>query len=198
MTRLTEEEKQDPLRKILFYDSLTDSSQAYSLMRGLALNLNDRILAAQREKLEILIPGLSENCPAVKALREEGIDFRFIDVSDDDFAYGRLMTDLWDKKEGFIILEHDVVPWPGALTELMFCDHPYCAYRYSYTPHNQISALGCMKFSQWVVNKFPDLPQNKNWSETRWSELDYEIVHPLRELVGFNIHHHEPPLAHVK
>lgn len=62
-------------------------------------------------------------------LRLEEPDTRFVDVSHSDMAYFDLFEKLWSEKETFIIVEHDVVIWPGALHEMYDCPELFCAYQ---------------------------------------------------------------------
>src|SRR6184192_307902 len=52
---------------------------------------------------------------------------RFIDVSGSDESYFDLVYQLWKEVETFVLVEHDIVPWPGAIRVIHDCEMPLCA-----------------------------------------------------------------------
>ena len=61
----------------------------------------------------------------------EDSEIFFVDVSNGPWAYIDYFQDRWDECSGFVNLEHDVVPWPGAVSALLCCSEPWCFYGYS-------------------------------------------------------------------
>jgi hypothetical protein len=51
----------------------------------------------------------------------------FVDLTDDDQGYFKLLTRLWSQGEGFVQLEENVVPIPALVQELWDCPHEWCA-----------------------------------------------------------------------
>src|SRR3989304_4422313 len=70
--------------------------------------------------VEVYVPALRDDCPAASALSVEGVDHHLA-LMFDEMGYGTLLSNLWFYGEGFIILEHDVVPFPGAIKALQEC-----------------------------------------------------------------------------
>lgn len=189
-----EEEELIP-RSILFADDLFENAkerEAYNMIRSLLLEINSKLLASHYKEVDIYIPALDYNCPAALALKQEKIKYN-IEIMKNDFSYGKFMKRLWQKNKGFILLEHDIVPWPEALTNLMYCNHPWCHYKYGIDG----STLGCIKFSDYIVQNTQDLPLTEEWKNKHWSILVDYVVFPLREKYGLP-HAHYPALAHVK
>lgn len=56
-----------------------------------------------------------------------GIDAEWVRL-DEPNSYALLVNRLWDEGAPFVIVEHDVIPWRGAVEELWECEHPNCTY----------------------------------------------------------------------
>jgi hypothetical protein len=110
-------------------------------------------------------------------------------------AYGDSLTGFWERGEGFINLEADVAPWPGALTELWYCPEPWCAL--PIIVHDAINErnLGVMKFSSSFIAHHPDVwrtyPRNAIFD---WRSLDAWLYEQLRPQLP---HRHLPPALHL-
>lgn len=75
---------------------------------------------------------------------------------DDDRGYPEFLKARWEEGKTFINVEHDVVPWAGALESLWECDHRWCAFAYGdeiYTDDNHTPVFGCCKFSSEFMKK---------------------------------------------
>lgn len=72
-------------------------------------------------------------------------------LMDDDEGYPRFLKRRWSEERTFINVEHDVVPWDGALESLWACEQPWCAFAYRaeeiYAEDNHTPVFGCCKFS---------------------------------------------------
>lgn len=146
--------------------------------------------------MEVYVPSPNSDCPAGSALSVEGVDHHLVVVFD-DLAYGELLSYLWKYGEGFILLEHDVVPFPGAMDKLEECDEDWCVHKYPPAPNKLYYSLGCIKVSSKLIEQTSDAPERFNWTETRWSNLDSRVYPAIMEKIK-SPHVHEPPLAHVK
>jgi hypothetical protein len=121
-----------------------------------------------------------------------------------DRGYGELLAELWrTSPDGFILVEDDVAPWPGAVYALMECDEPWCAYDYSigaeggFGVMRGLMGLGCMKFNGWLVADNPALPVR--WAGTHWRQLDAAVHAAIEAGTGLRApHEHEPGVAHCK
>lgn len=146
--------------------------------------------------MKIVIPAISEDCPAALALRKEGVFFELV-LMHDDISYSKFLCDLWKAKESFVLIEHDIVPWPGAIRQLIGCPKLWCSYQYPLAPYKLRPALGCMKVKDTVINHYPSLHLEHSWSGRHWSQMDGPVCSALENSVG-KTHIHNPPLAHVK
>ena len=154
----------------------------------------------------VIVNPHSTRSPAELALETEGIKCEVISVEethsyegDSSYAYVDLLGKLWDKGETFINLEHDVVPWPGALDELYNCDQPCCRFSYPMFPPGSRderifgAGIGCIKFTEEVIrNTTAD-----SWLHLAWWELDGQIISEIKG-AGYAIHEHSPDVAHVR
>lgn len=146
--------------------------------------------------MEVYVPAVDAGCPAASALSVEGVDFHLA-LMLDDLGYGTLLSYLWKVGEGFIVVEHDVVPFPGAIDGLRECKEEWCVHKYPPAPKTLYYALGCMKVSDSLIERARDLPDRFNWEETEWNQLDGKVYPAIMEQIKLP-HVHEPPLAHVK
>lgn len=114
-------------------------------------------------------------------------------IMQDDLHYGRLVQSLWQAGEGFILVEHDIAPWPGALQQMIDCPEPCCAYEYP-TERVMRNALGCVKFDASVLrNNF-----SQSWHTIPWHQLDGAILPRLLMWYGVGRHFHTPAVAHAR
>jgi hypothetical protein len=136
--------------------------------------------------------------PPALALTMEGLEVVEV-VMNERHHYGRLFTELWQGGEGFTLVEHDIVPWPGAIAELEACPNECCAFEY---PNGIIHAeprsgwcvsLGCIKFATSLLAR---VPCDGEWQNRGWDELDGAVFATLQGEV--EVHVHGPPVAHVK
>lgn len=129
------------------------------------------------------------DCPAAWALATEGVAYGAT-LNLDPFDYGSHFSDLWNEGKPFIVVEHDIVPWPGALKELWECDQPWCGYPFPQPDHNLANGFGVAKYR-------PRGSAPEEWPETEWRYLDGAVVPVLHERIG-RIHLHGPPVAHAR
>jgi hypothetical protein len=104
------------------------------------------------------------------------IPARFDDVGQDEYAYARWFQSLWKLGHDFIIVEHDVLPWPGAITKLEQCVNVWCGLN---------TSLQCTKFSP---SRLGDCPVSE---PTHWQMLDHTVFRALG-LENFCEHSPEP------
>jgi len=148
--------------------------------------------------MKIICPYTKLNQVTEFALRtEHRYDVEFVNVSNSDYAYFNLVYKLWEEKETFVIIEHDIVPWPGALKKIYWCPRPLCIYL---APHgmgeNSYSlGWGISKYSKKLIKDHPfHLHDSKLTRE--WHHLDGELVTRLIEN-GTQLHIHHPPVLHL-
>lgn len=118
-------------------------------------------------------------------LQMQQVDYRewWCEASPQD--YPRMLAYAWSDGEPFIVVEHDVLPWPGALDELQECTSPWCAF--PYIQGVKLSAfLGCTKIT-------PDGPYP---SHDSWMVSD-QAVNVAMQAQGWTLHLHWPPVVHL-
>jgi len=161
--------------------------------------------------MRVIVPAIDKDCLASHALRAEGI-YHQTRICEGPCGYGKLIADLWQEGKGFILVEHDIVPWPGALQAMWECSEYWCGYPYIYPYHTYAPdskrmllhshAFGCVKFSDVLVKGWPDLPAEHKWDEHRWDDLDgyigRSIVFALKNECVSGWHEHNPPVAHIR
>lgn len=88
-----------------------------------------------------------------------GYDYIPVDVS--VRGYSDFLLERWREGESFINIEHDVVPWPGAIEAIAECPEPWCGYAYhvgaSLDPHPYWHPmLGCVKIGAELIRRTAD------------------------------------------
>jgi hypothetical protein len=110
-------------------------------------------------------------------------------------TYGQTLTRYWQVGQSFINVEHDIVPWPGALEKLWSCgpdvvDARWCGYEYPVGYSGKYGrSLGCVLFHGDFMRAHPDV----SWADIRWNHLDSAVF----QTMGHTWHTHTPPVAHL-
>jgi hypothetical protein len=124
-----------------------------------------------------------------------GLSPRFAPVSH-DHDYWKLFCELWREGKTVVLIEHDVLPWPGAIEELLACPALWCSCSYringGYGIHH---AFGCTKISADFMQLLPDVWQRIINRE--WHALDSQLCHAALQ-AGQVPHPHRPPAIHLK
>jgi hypothetical protein len=111
----------------------------------------------------------------------------------DDYSLHKFFVNRWAEKETFIIVEHDVVVWPGAIEAIWNCESDLCLYDRHLPIHRKRvltteAPLACMKISKKFIEDHPNL-----WDKPIvWNETDIEIVK-----TGVNLHQHFPSVVNA-
>src|ERR1700752_1918127 len=82
----------------------------------------------------------------------------FVDCSQ-EWAFPNYFRQRWNEGETFINIEHDVVPWLGAVEELWDCPHDWCYFDYHSMPGKcecEPPPIGLVKFSETFIQQVPD------------------------------------------
>jgi hypothetical protein len=120
---------------------------------------------------------------------------RFVDVSSDDQAYWRLLTDLWRKGEDFCIVEQDNVPAPGVLQEIESCPEEWCG-----EPYLLGGQWGCrfgvVRFRGALMARYPFIPDAIK--ARSWHALDSAWINHLRLVGPQEPHWHWPAAKHLR
>ena len=83
----------------------------------------------------------------------------------DDYQYWQFLRERWEAGENFINIEHDCIPWPGAIESLEQCPYNWCGFWYHLKCHRQFPLdsrkdsipLGCVKIGKEVIQRTIDI-----------------------------------------
>lgn len=158
--------------------------------------------------MELIVPYTVKFNEQVRHLNADGWSANYFYVGNSQEDYFNLLNSYWDKKQGFILVEHDIIPWPGALNTFLNCPEPWCGFQYLYPPPKgyKILANGCTKFSKTLIDAVPDLFDiiEKDAGlffdpievPKGWTTLDGRMNAILRSF-DFEPHVHMPPVVHL-
>lgn len=127
------------------------------------------------------------------------------DVSGGDWAYNHYLSDSWYAGRTFINLEHDIVPWPGAVESIDQCEKPWCFYGYRADLRMvEIGAanFGLVKFSDVLIattkNVWKDMRDDPDYSPINkpWRFNDLWFFQYATKL-GFVPHQHWPSVLNA-
>ncbi len=111
-----------------------------------------------------------------------------------EYGYYNLLADLWRAGETFVVIEHDIVVYPGAIGAMLDCDHGWCGTVYPYRAA-EIACLGCTKFSAEFIAAHPGVPAWVAAREHGWRYLDTQWA---AALLPERIHEHRPAVGHER
>ena len=91
------------------------------------------------------------------------------------YSYGEFLNHLSYTETGpFIIVEHDCIPWPGAIQQILGCPEPNCSYG---------GTLQCAKITPTGHNLVPE--------KTIWGHCDARLWE------GITAHMHLPEVSNI-
>jgi hypothetical protein len=139
--------------------------------------------------------------PITRNLCEQLEDWEAVYVGGSEWSYTNFLQDLWDKHEDVIIVEHDIVFWPGAIDALWDCKEEWCFYGYD-TNRPLFPYLGCTKITPRLMDKalncWGEQRRIKNWIERPnqppWSWCDGWLWLSVGKLEG---HLHTPGVVNA-
>lgn len=158
----------------------------------------------------IVIPYTKFNPAQAQHLRMEGYEPVYEYVGDSPYRYFEIFRDYWRRGEDFILLEHDIIPWPGALATFESCPDIWCAFGYLYPPDGYlVVAHGCVRFRAKMMESVPDLLdiveandgrffKVKETDTRHWKDLDGCISPILTGTLERFPHRHVPAVVHTK
>lgn len=150
--------------------------------------------------MRVLVAALEPGCTAHLALQAEGVEHEER-VCKGDTGYAALLAEAWRAGRGFVVVEHDVAPWMGAVAQLVGCGRDWCMFRYPKYGGALTRGLGCAKFSDRLIHDYPDL--SDAWQDTDWRVLDGAVGGAVAEVLRaevdrFPLCFHGPPVAHAR
>jgi hypothetical protein len=111
------------------------------------------------------------------------------------YGYAELFMECWKTGKPFVIVEHDILPWVGALDQLANCPEPWCGFKYDLgcVPAYQKYPcyLGCSKFEPVRLGACPVE------SNFQWNALDGHVARVLHRERGIKMHFHQPDVVHL-
>ena len=153
--------------------------------------------------MRVVVPYVSLWPETKAALDATGRTIEYVNLGRDNMtAYGDLLANVWHEGRGFLVVEQDIVPFPGAMDELEACPEPWCGR--PYWIGTQFDAyLGFTKFSDALVREQPgvtdaidQLPFDGT-PKRYWGRLDTRLSQVLRDNYGLHIHKHYPCVEHL-
>jgi hypothetical protein len=129
------------------------------------------------------------------ALVSDGIDPILLETLG-QYGYWSTLAGLWDQGEGFVLIEGDIVVWPGAVQEMI--DHPGDWAARPYWINGELRpAFGCIKFTDELIARHPtlffDLPEMRR----EWWAMDMGVYEAL-EAGGEKLEVLWPAVTHLK
>lgn len=143
----------------------------------------------------VIVPYVGKPLDVQKdVLRSMHVEPEYIDVSGDRWNYWRLLSRLWSEGESFMIVEQDILPWPGALHDAWRCSEPWCVFPYLIGGVYSPVGHGCVKYSNEILRRAPKAVERVK--RRHWSTLDSHTIFAVRRS-GFKPHVHQPPVLHL-
>lgn len=139
--------------------------------------------------MRVLVAAVRPGCTAHRALCAEGVPHDE-HLCEGPLGYAGMVADAW--RDGFVLVEHDVVPWVGAVRQLWDCPGDWCAFRYA-KGGSTIRSLGLVKFSARLVRS--NLGLADGWRGVEWRELETAVLGAVSKLVP--VCKHAPAVGHV-
>ena len=144
--------------------------------------------------MTIVVPFTNLKEATQLALRQDGLQPLFEHMRHEEDYYN-LLARMWEKGETFLVVEHDIVAWPGAAQTLENCPGLWCTLPYYCSVGWIKDGLGFTKFSAELLKKYPDFLKEPFPTCCRHSRyycgLDRLIAHRAAEL-GIQPCVHEP------
>ncbi len=122
-------------------------------------------------------------------------DARFVDVSSDNYAYWRLLSDLCEECETFLIVEHDMAPTRAQIDAICACPEPWCSAEYQ-MDDIVAAAFGFVKFDAQILGVLGVVLSSILSQHRVWSGLDSMVIAELHRR-GYKEHVHQPPVRHL-
>lgn len=152
--------------------------------------------------MRVICPHTGEPHPdTTAALARWPGSIELVDVSESPYAYAQLLRELWADAEDFLLVEHDVVPGPGAIAQMAACPNPYCAAPYPWTT-TLGPALGFTRFRSLLLRCYPSAAEiacrlpSAYGDPGHWRQLDVRLMQSvLRDHHGLQPCCH-PPVEH--
>jgi hypothetical protein len=123
----------------------------------------------------------------------------FVDLTEDDHGYFKLITRLWREGRQFVVVEEDIVPALGQVEAMWACDEQWCAGVHKlHADAPEVWSLGLMRFSSALIERVPVAGlAGAMGQDKRWQRLDL-CLYPVIRTGGFaDPHLHGPAGRHL-
>jgi hypothetical protein len=127
-----------------------------------------------------------------------------VDVSGSKWAYLDYMAAAWERGEDFLTMEHDTVPWPGAIETLLDCPNPWCFFGFQQDLDfvaTGANPLGLARFRAEFIAAVPDIWRLMRISYANhpdpWRYLDVFLNKYATRLKGWRAHQHYPAVLNA-
>lgn len=145
----------------------------------------------------MIIVGWTRYPPAATIATLTGYAHRLQYVGNSDSDYFDFLAAWWASGEREIVtVEHDIVPQPELIDEMLDCDRAWCAAMYPFEEH-WLFGLGCTKFSLEIRQAMPDLFEQvaertggPHHPARHWCALDSHMQTLLNQKSGHTAHVH--------
>lgn len=94
-------------------------------------------------------------------------DLRLVEGNE---GYYNLLSEYFSNGNPFVVVEHDIIPWPGAIKQISDCSEPWCTFSYRCAAGWLTWGLGCVKFEP------RRLPNLMDFGCKMWNTLDRSIL----------------------
>lgn len=143
--------------------------------------------------MKVIVPYTTLHPTTRQVLDSYNLDVDYVPMLGDS-GYRALLANLWAALEPVIIVEQDILPWPGAIEELCACPCQWGTYSYPYQGGIGIAhMLGCAKLTTGLMAALPNVWDNP----APWYDLDRILFFAARD-IGIEPHLHRPPVIHLK
>ncbi len=144
--------------------------------------------------MNLVVPYANLHPVVPRVLSSYGFTPRYVDLNGDDHSYWRLLKEIWEKGETVTIVEHDILPWPSAIEEMLACPAIWCGYSYDQRGIGLYHSFGCVKFTSELMKQTRHI-----WDDVEdrhWSKLDTQFEWKTFQL-GIRPHQHRPAVIHL-
>lgn len=148
--------------------------------------------------MRLIVPYTEKSVDQKAHLEADGLDPEYVYVGTSDTDYFYLLKDLWETKQDFILVEHDIFPWRGALKTFETCGEEWCGFPYLYEYSTWVIAQGCTRYRAEAMIKAPAVFQElEDAKRTHWGDFDWHMRQNLQKVLGHGPHEHAPAVIHL-
>ncbi len=126
----------------------------------------------------------------------------FREVEHDDFEYGRILADAWEKAVGLAVIEQDIVVRKDVVDAFLNCEHEWCCFVYPWTVCIG-PAMGCSRWAASFQERYPDAMEEAlqlpgGHGPGHFRSVDFVLFRDvLAGKYGEQPHCHLPPVEHL-